>query len=68
LIIVTFPALMRLKLAVPFKATSMHSCEAVVYMIVYSNGLQCTIFTIFYFKSCHTVELSFGDSNLIANG
>ncbi len=35
LIIVTFPASMRLKLAVPFKETSMHSCEAVFYMIVY---------------------------------
>ncbi len=46
----------------------MDSREAVVYMIVYINGLKCTIFTIFYFKSCHTVELLYDDSNLIANG
>jgi hypothetical protein len=36
-------------------------------MIVYIIGLKCTIFTIFYFKICHTVELSYDDSNWIAN-
>jgi hypothetical protein len=50
----------------PFKEL-MHSCEAVVYMIVYVNGLKCTIFTVFYFKSCHVVELLYDNSNSIAN-
>jgi hypothetical protein len=48
----------------PFKEL-MLSCKAVVYMIVYINGLKCTIFPIFYL--CHTVELSYYDSNSIAN-
>jgi hypothetical protein len=43
--------------AVPFKETSMHSCEALVYMILYSNGLKCTEFTIFFFKLCHANAL-----------
>ncbi len=45
----------------------MHSCEAVLHMIIYINGLKCTLFTLFYFKLCRTVELSYDDSNLIAN-
>jgi hypothetical protein len=45
----------------------MDSREAVVYMIVYINGLKCTIFTIFYFNVCHIVEMSYDDSNLLAN-
>jgi hypothetical protein len=52
--------------AYPFKEL-MDSREAVVYMIVYINGLKCTIFTIFYFNVCHIVEMSYDDSNLIAN-
>jgi hypothetical protein len=36
-------------------------------MIVYINGLNCTIFTIFYFNLCYVVELSYDVSNLIAN-
>ncbi len=63
---VTFPVLTT-SIIRPFKEL-MDSREAVVYMIVYINGLKCTIFTIFYFKSCHTVELLYDDSNLIANG
>jgi hypothetical protein len=34
----------------------MHSREAVVYRIVYINGLKCTLFTLFYFQLCHIVE------------
>jgi hypothetical protein len=52
----------RTMLADPFREILMHS-RGVVYMIVYINGLKCTIFTIFYFKSCRTVELSYVDSN-----
>jgi hypothetical protein len=52
--------------AVPFNEL-MHSREAVVYMIVYIIRLKCTIFTIFYFKICCTVELSYDDSNLLAD-
>jgi hypothetical protein len=51
--------------AVPFNELT-HSREAVVYMIVYTIGLKFTIFTIFYFKICQTVELLYDDSNWIA--
>jgi hypothetical protein len=53
----------------PFRETLMHSRGVVLYKIVYIIGLECTIFTIFYFKFevCHTVEMSYDDSNLIAN-
>jgi hypothetical protein len=56
-----------LKLAVPFRDTLMHLRGVILYKIVYIIGLKCTIFTIFYFKSCHTVELSYDDSNSLAN-
>jgi hypothetical protein len=65
--IVESPAIVIRKLAVPFKEILMHSCGVVLYMIDYIIGLKCTIFTIFYFKNlCHTVELSYDDSNWIA--
>jgi hypothetical protein len=56
--IVESPAVATHKLADPFKETSMNSCGIVLYRIVYIIGLECTIFTIFYFKFelCHIVE------------
>jgi hypothetical protein len=67
--IVTFPVITTTLIihANHFKEFT-HSREAVVFTIVYINGLKCTIFTIFYFKLCHTVEYAYDYSNLIANG
>jgi hypothetical protein len=52
--------------AVPFNDL-MYSRGVILYRIVYTIGLKCTIFSLFYFKLCHIVELSYDDSNLITN-
>jgi hypothetical protein len=55
--------------AVPFREMLMHSRGVILYKIVYIIRLKCTLFTLSYLECelCHTVEMSYDDSNLIAN-